>query len=61
MSKSFAMRLFSGVFFLVLTTCIGTLASAQSVLGAISGSVTDPTGALIPNATVTATNQGNRQ
>ena len=31
---------------------------AQSVRGAISGSVTDPSGALIPNATVTATNQG---
>src|ERR1700727_604243 len=58
MSKPFGMRLFAGIFLFVLTTCIGTLAVAQTVLGAISGSVTDPTGALVPNATVTATNQG---
>ena len=58
MSKPFAMRLFAGIFLFVLTTYIGTLAVAQTVLGGIGGSVTDPTGALIPNATVTATSQG---
>ena len=44
--------------FFVLIGCVGTSALAQSVRGAIGGSVTDPTGALIPNATVTATSQG---
>ena len=58
MSKPFAIRLFAGIFLFVLTTYIGTPAVAQTVLGGIAGSVTDPTGALIPNATVTATNQG---
>src|ERR1700744_672384 len=58
MSKSFAIRLFACIFLFVLTTYIGTPAVAQTVLGGIAGSVTDPTGALIPNATVTATNQG---
>ncbi len=59
MSKSSATLLFSGIFLFVLTLCVGTTAShAQSVRGAIGGSVTDPTGALIPNAAVTATNQG---
>lgn len=35
----------------------GSNAIAQSVRGAIAGSVSDPTGALIPNADITATNQ----
>src|ERR1700756_3928483 len=58
MSKPFAIRLFAGIFLFVLTTYSGTPAVAQTVLGGIAGSVTDPTGVLIPNATVTATNQG---
>ena len=56
--KSFEKRLLACVFLFVVATCVGTTAVAQSVRGAISGSVTDPSGALIPNATVTATNQG---
>jgi hypothetical protein len=58
MSKWFAQRSFLGVWFFVLTGCVGATALAQSVRGAIGGSVTDPTGALIPNATVTATELG---
>ena len=58
MSKAVAKHLFSVVFLFILAICAGTTAVAQTVRGSIGGSVTDPTGALIPNATVTATNQG---
>ena len=58
MSKSFAKRLFSGFSYFILFVFIGAMAMAQTVTGAIGGSVTDPSGALIPNANVTATNQG---
>src|SRR5215472_6711241 len=58
MCMSFAKRLFCGVFLFALALCLGITAAAQTVRGAISGSVADPTGALIPNATVTATEQG---
>src|SRR5581483_8270116 len=58
MSKSSARWLFAGVFLFVMMLASGTAMLAQSVRGAIGGSVTDPTGALIPNATVTATAPG---
>jgi len=35
-----------------------SVASSQSVQGVITGTVTDPTGAVVPNATVTITNAG---
>jgi len=57
MSKLPAKHLFSIIFLLTLTVCTTATVVAQSVRGAIGGSVTDPTGALIPNATVSATNQ----
>ena len=58
MSKSFAKRLLAGFSFFILMAFIGATAVAQTVTGAIGGSVTDPSGALIPNANVTAMNQG---
>ncbi|HEY1217265.1 MAG TPA: carboxypeptidase-like regulatory domain-containing protein, partial [Bryobacteraceae bacterium] len=39
----------------------GTPALAQSVTGSISGTVTDPTGAVIPGATITLTNTDTNQ
>lgn len=46
-----------------LAFCLGLLAlpigvQGQTITGAITGSVTDPSGSIIPNAKVTATNQG---
>ncbi len=43
--------LFIGIFFLALGA-----ARAQTITGAVTGTVVDSTGAIIPNATVTATN-----
>ena len=40
---------------LALAACMSTTAAAQSVYGSIIGTVTDPTGAFVPNATVTVT------
>ncbi len=47
------MRSLSGV--LALSLCLATAALAQN--SSLNGSVTDPTGAVIPNASVTLTNQ----
>ncbi|HEX5284648.1 MAG TPA: carboxypeptidase-like regulatory domain-containing protein, partial [Bryocella sp.] len=58
MSKPLTKRLFVGFGVFLLTVGVAATAAAQSVRGAISGSIVDPTGALIPNATVTATNLG---
>ncbi|MHB8736717.1 MAG: carboxypeptidase-like regulatory domain-containing protein, partial [Terriglobales bacterium] len=41
----------------VLLACTG-LMMAQTVQGVITGTVTDTTGAVIPGATVTITNEG---
>lgn len=48
---------------LLLLTCFcfltfSTIATAQTVNGVISGTVVDPSGAVVPNATVTITNTG---
>jgi hypothetical protein len=44
------------VIFVALLLCCGTALEAQTITGAVNGTVTDPTGAVIPNAKVTATN-----
>lgn len=44
------------VLFLWITFPLGQLARAQSVRGGIAGTITDTTGAVIPNATIVATN-----
>jgi hypothetical protein len=49
--KGFQLRLLS--LLLILTAC----AYAVEVTARIKGTVTDPTGAVLPNVTVTATNQ----
>jgi len=41
---------------LLLLLCSGFYINAQTIVGRISGTVTDPSGAIVPNATVTATN-----
>lgn len=52
--KSFGVRFLSGSLFVLILTFSGW---AQSVTGSISGTVTDPTGGVIVNATVTITNE----
>ncbi|HTJ30926.1 MAG TPA: carboxypeptidase-like regulatory domain-containing protein, partial [Acidobacteriaceae bacterium] len=56
MSKKYSKYLYAGVCLLLLFAA-GMHAVAQSVRGAIAGSVTDPSGAVIPNATIVAVNQ----
>lgn len=51
-----------GVLVLTLLAVTGArIAGAQVLYGTVTGEVTDPTGADIPNATVTVTNQANGQ
>ena len=45
-----------GVIFVALLLCCGIALEAQTITGSVNGTVTDPTGAVIPNAKVTATN-----
>ena len=41
----------------VLLVCFGwTITKAQTITGSVNGTVTDPSGSVIPNAKVTATN-----
>jgi len=49
-------RKLQSLLFLVLLSAITMLGHAQTITGSVRGTVTDPTGAVIPNATVTATN-----
>src|SRR5882757_4653652 len=53
-------RVCRGVLALLFMT-LSVLAVAQNVTGSISGTVKDPSGALIPNATVTITNTDTNQ
>ncbi len=51
-----AVRKLQSLLFLVLLSMITMLGHAQTITGSVRGTITDPTGAVIPNATVTATN-----
>src|ERR1700734_1243933 len=56
--RSEAMKRFmSFCIFLVCITIITIAASAQEFRGTLTGQVTDPTGAIIPNAALTITNE----
>lgn len=50
------MRLAFGMVCAVLVAIAASSAGAQTITGSIGGAVTDPSGAVIPNATVTVTN-----
>ena len=47
-------RIFLWTFILSFAVCC--IAKAQTITGSVNGTVTDPSGAVIPNAKVTATN-----
>src|SRR3954464_12959087 len=49
--------LLRSLFVLFLVLSLATFSIAQSDRGAISGTITDPSGAVIPDATITATSQ----
>ena len=47
--------------FTLLSALFGLNATAQTITGAITGAVTDPTGAAVPNVKITATDNGKNQ
>lgn len=47
---------FQGLLLVALFTAITSLSHAQTITGSVRGTITDPSGAVIPNATVTAAN-----
>src|SRR5882672_4407793 len=44
--------------FIVIAACLATPGRAQTTFGTILGTVTDPSGAVMPNVVITVTNQG---
>jgi len=60
MSKKLSVKLFSAVILAMLFSAVQIFAQS-TVTGGISGTVTDPQGATVPNASVTATNTGTNQ
>ncbi len=57
MTKIFSIKFLATVFFCLLVG-IGQVFAQSYVTGGIRGKVTDPQGAVVPNATVTVTNVG---
>ncbi len=55
---SLRLRFFSSLLYLVLFACAASFsAHAQSIFGTITGTVSDSTGAVVPNAAITLTNK----
>ena len=54
------MARYAGIRYVIVPIAFVLVAAlyAQEITGNISGTVTDPSGSVIPNATVTATNTG---
>src|SRR3712207_1379693 len=57
MKNKFSKWLASWLSLVMITVSFAPLAMAQETTGAIEGTVTDPQGAVVQNATVTATNK----
>ena len=57
MTRNLSIKFFAGIS-LCLLMLAGQIFAQSSVTGGISGKVTDPRGAIVPNASVTATNIG---
>ncbi len=57
MTKNFSTNFLTAAVFCLLLT-VGQMFAQSTVTGAIRGNVTDPQGAIVPNATVTITNNG---
>jgi len=57
MTKKLSIKLFSAVIVAMLFSAVQLFAQS-TVTGGISGTVTDPQGSVVPNASVTATNMG---
>lgn len=57
MTKFFSIRVLAAVLFAVALG-IGNLSAQSTVTGGINGTVTDPQGGVVPNATITVTNTG---
>jgi outer membrane receptor protein involved in Fe transport len=60
MTKRFSIKFLATALFCMLFS-IGQIFAQSTVSGAISGKIADPQGAVVPNATVTATNIGTNQ
>src|SRR5262249_54831392 len=56
--KTMRFRILAVVAIALLVLASGAAVWSQTVQGVITGTVTDPTGAVVPNATVTITNVG---
>src|SRR5690348_4898093 len=50
LARGFGARLASAAFALVVVSFFGVSASAQQYTGSVAGAVTDPSGAVVPNA-----------
>src|ERR1700760_4611730 len=57
MTKLFSKYLYVCLPAVFLLTSVATTVNAQTSGGSIAGSISDPSGAVIPNATIEATNQ----
>ncbi len=58
---AYAIRIATAAIALVALLMVGSVAQAQVLYGSISGSVSDKTGAVVPNVTVTITDQNTGQ